>query len=752
MTSVRYAVGLVAALAMVIGVAAFPTGAQSPVCDLTSYRAQPGLTASNGADGLTVAWDGEPDRNLRLRLAIDDGTPTIRELAVRRKGGGWTVLAAGARPEFRVVSGFRRMSRQQIEPLDGLGVAITPAIVDEHKWDAFWDAPLDMNPQPARGGNPPPVAGVANQPGLPRKAGEVARATAAYHAERCEVKTDGARIEIAFPGLQLGPFAGRLQFTVYRGTGLVRMEAIARTELPSVAYKYDAGLTNVTIDAGSGLSWRDTANMWQSYRFGGAANEHDVALKASNRLLIAERGAAGSLTVFPPPHTFFWAREIATNLGYVWYRKDAAGLFSFGVRQAEREETPQYDANFALYSARPGTWQRMPVYLYAGAGSARETLDAVLAFTHGDRFKPLPGYQVMNHHYHMDLGQRLLAAGSVDADIPDLHAIKSLGINIVSQIDSIVDGGGRGTARTDPLAITKASVEGARRHSDADFLVMPNQEYYGSPLGGHTDLLFSHPVYWTQGRAVGQPLVDNDATYGRVYRIGGSDDLMAMAANEDVMISMPHPRTKGSTGFPDAIKDTAAFKDPHYQGVGFRWGMGLDLSEQRLCERRCLALFDDMSNWTADRPGPPKYILSISEVRYQSPGDDVYASAPVSYVKLDRLPKPDDVSPVVAALRRGDYFVTSGEVLIRNYSVTGQGAGRSIEADVEWTFPLDFVEVVWGDGRTSSRQIVSTTDLSPGGSRHFSIPFDAAGKKWVRFAAWDSAGNGALVQPIKLVP
>ena len=36
------------------------------------------------------------------------------------------------------------------------------------------------------------------------------------------------------------------------------------------------------------------------------------------------------------------------------------------------------------------------------------------------------------------------------------------------------------------------------------------------------------------------------------------------------------------------------------------------------------------------------------------------------------------------------------------------------------------------------------------GSNHFEIPFDAAGKKWVRFAAWDSAGNGAMVQPVKL--
>jgi hypothetical protein len=42
------------------------------------------------------------------------------------------------------------------------------------------------------------------------------------------------------------------------------------------------------------------------------------------------------------------------------------------------------------------------------------------------------------------------------------------------------------------------------------------------------------------------------------------------------------------------------------------------------------------------------------------------------------------------------------------------------------------------------------------GSHHFEVPFDAAGKKWVRVAAWDIAGNGAMSQrsncsrPVKL--
>jgi hypothetical protein len=63
---------------------------------------------------------------------------------------------------------------------------------------------------------------------------------------------------------------------------------------------------------------------------------------------------------------------------------------------------------------------------------------------------------------------------------------------------------------------------------------------------------------------------------------------------------------------------------------------------------------------------------------------------------------------------------------------------------------MEFVEVVWGDGQTTDRTIVSATDLPPFGKKRFEIPFEATGKKWVRFAAWDSAGNGAILQPVKL--
>ena len=69
-------------------------------------------------------------------------------------------------------------------------------------------------------------------------------------------------------------------------------------------------------------------------------------------------------------------------------------------------------------------------------------------------------------------------------------------------------------------------------------------------------------------------------------------------------------------------------------------------------------------------------------------------------------------------------------------------------ADIEYTFPLDFAEVVWSDGTTVSRKIIRLTDSAAFGTKTLRIPFDATGKKWVRLAVWDSAGDGAWLQPV----
>src|SRR5208337_3435391 len=149
---------------------------------------------------------------------------------------------------------------------------------------------------------------------MPRAAQEIHRATASYDVKGCRVKTDGARLEVTFDGLSMGVFAGQLGFTVYRGTNLLRQEAIAKTDEPSVAYKYNAGLKGFAIKTSPRVVWQDVARTWQQYEFGGGVNNDPVALRARNRLVIVEAGG-GSLAIFPPSHKFFLAREIELNLG-----------------------------------------------------------------------------------------------------------------------------------------------------------------------------------------------------------------------------------------------------------------------------------------------------------------------------------------------------------------------------------------------------------------------------------------------------
>ena len=389
-------------------------------CDMSAYKAQPGITAASTGDSLAVTWNGDGDQEVRLTLAVNSGTPTVKEIALRHGRGAWTTLASNVTPDFAVMTGLRRMSNQQLEPLYGLGMKITQDVLNKYRWEPFWDAPFDLSvPKPGANatspGNPPPVDGLpgTDQPGLPRKPDEIQRATAVYTVTSCTVKTDGARLEINYPGVKLGLFDGSLHYTVFKGTNLIRQEVIAATHAPWVAYKYDAGLKGLPIQSDSQVLWRDTANNWQSYAFGGHADTDLVPLAATNRVVLAEQGKSGSIAAFPPPHKFFWSREVAINMGYNWYRKDSDSSYSVGIRQNEHEDLSQGQGNWALYSARPGTQQLMTVFLYPALSPGKDAVNQVLAFTHDDHYKPLPGYEVMQHHYHMDLGQRLLEANNL---------------------------------------------------------------------------------------------------------------------------------------------------------------------------------------------------------------------------------------------------------------------------------------------------------------------------------------------------
>jgi len=672
----------------------------------------PALTARIDGDVLHVVWTGERSARLRASFGIERATPIVRELAVASTEDNQAVIARNLTPEFGTVSGVRRAAH-------GLDY--------EHRWDVFWDAPLQI---PGHGENP----------GLPRKPEEIHRASSSFDTHSCEVRQNGSRIEVSFPGLSLGIFSGRLQFTVYHGSNLVRMEAIAQTSEPSVAYKYTAGLRGISTRDLERVTWRDAGGNGQKYEFGGTPNREPVPLMARNRLAIAE-GRAGSIAIFPPPHQFFFAREIEVNNGYVWYRKDDAGSFSLGVRQGDTAGgyNPTWiDQVYALYNAPPGTAQRMAAYLYLSRSDAAATREAVLAYTHGDRFRAVPGYQVMATHFHTAFTEELKKSGSLDVQPPWISAIRGLGVNIVMLDDFHGDGHpeDNGKLRLEDL---RNYYEACRRHSDRDFLILPGEEA-NVYFGGHYNLLFPKPVYWTHGRAPGQSFVQSDGQLGTIYHPANAAEMYELVRREGALVWQTHPRTKGSTGYPDKIREQDYFRSDRWLGAGFK-AMPVDLSEARLCEKRCFSTLADMNNWEG-----PKYLVGEVDTYKKFPDYDLYGDFNVNYLKLDTPPPAADWTTVIRALRAGDFFVSTGEVLIRNFRASASG----IEADIDWTFPLEFVEAVWGDGEHVNGKVQQAHEAKAFGSQHFRIDAELSRAKWVYLAAWDSAVNGAFTQPIEL--
>src|SRR6267378_1923237 len=90
----------------------------------------------------------------------------------------------------------------------------------------------------------------------------------------------------------------------------------------------------------------------------------------------------------------------------------------------------------------------MAVYFYVSPDSGQATIQSALAYTRDDRYKAIPGYQVMATHFHTGMVRRLQQLGGLDQTIPDFDLMKGAGVNIFAPID----GGGGGGAGAGDLA------------------------------------------------------------------------------------------------------------------------------------------------------------------------------------------------------------------------------------------------------------------------------------------------------------
>ena len=641
------------------------------------------VTVESANAAVTARWNDAARRNWTATFSLDPSQPLITSIAVNG-----TPVVERARPIYRCHTGKRRGG-----------------------WDAFFDFP-PSHPDGTRS------------------------FLSDFHLTSARASSVGDRVELSFDGLKMGIFSGGIRYVIYPGSSLIQQEAVASTEEPDTAYYYDAGL-RIAADADvrpggnmdSHVSYFDSSGAFQSI----ASTGPEWHPEAVRYRAIASRIGRGSVAIFPAPHQYFFARDFTTNMGYVWHCA-WRGAVSLGIRQLPDDNSPYYP----WMNAPPGTEQQMSLFLLLDDTDPRPLLENVLRYTHRDRFTRLDGFKTFAPHWHFAYTVQAMAKG-MDWVPPFKPVLKDMGVDAAMIMD--FHGDGHPADRT-PLRLQEleALYRACRTQSGSDFLLIPAEEA-NVHLGGHWALVFPHPVYWFMSRSPDEPFVTHDPQRGTVYRIANAHELVEMVRAENGYMYQTHPRTKGSTGYPDKIRDTEQFLDPRYLGAGWK-AMPSDLSSPRLGERS-LKLLDDMSNW-----GMKKRIFGEVDVFQIDSTHELYAHMNVNYVRLPALPSFDRYGALLDAVARGDFFVTTGEVLLPETRIASAGGDTiQVDAKVDYTFPLRMAEVVWGDGNQTSRKIIPLLETRGFGHDTFSWRVDAPHWKWARRAIWDVAGNGAFVNP-----
>ncbi|SFQ23468.1 CehA/McbA family metallohydrolase domain-containing protein [Parafilimonas terrae] len=568
------------------------------------------------------------------------------------------------------------------------------------------------------------------------------------HKDSAAVITEGTHTIVRIYNMQAASFSGFLEITVYNGSPLFNVAAVLATNVDSTAILYDAGLMSASNEWNK-IAWNDTGDrLIQS-----AINANDTAKNIAVKYrTIAGENNSGSLAVFPAPHQYFYPLDEAFNLKFTWYGNNYRKLlkgFGMGIRQE-----PEGDKRFVpWFNAPPGTKQRLNFFCLISSHNAEQNINAVKKFTHDDRYVALPGYKTMSSHFHNEFIMNVVLKGKPVPEHPSfVNVFKNTGVDIVHLAEFHYTAHPKGPDST-RLNELHALFEQCKRLSDDGFLLLPGEEP-NEFFGGHWLAFFPKPVYWIMSRNANTPYLSFDKQYGKIYHIGDTTDMFNLLKDENGLAWTAHPRTKGSVGYPDKYKNASFFTSDHFLGAAWK-AMPADLSQPRL-GKRVLDLMDDMNNW-----GLKKHVIGEADVFSIEPENEMYAHLNVNYLQLNTLPKFDESwQPILTAMQQGKFFTTTGEVLIPSFTVNGKATNEIARPDangnakinmhLNWTFPLQYVEIISGDGKNVYRDSVSLNNTTAFGDKDFTFNINLKNRKWVRAAVWDVAVNGAFTQTVWL--
>ena len=392
----------------------------------------------------------------------------------------------------------------------------------------------------------------------------------------------GERVEIVFDGFRMGSFDGGLAYTFFPGSRLIQQEAVLTTYDPDVAYYYDAGLDMAApSDRQPGNNMRteaafyDTEGALRHATLNGLQAER-IPVQARYRTL-ALKTAGGSVAVFPAPHPVLFPARLHFESGVRLASRLAR------ARGARHQATPRRELAVlpvderSARDGRSGWASSFCVACRTGQRRSRTCSATPTAIA----FRALDGYKTLSTHWHLADTVQAMANG-FDWTPPFKPVLKAMGVDASMIMD--FHGDGHPDDLTDLRLDELHAYFGAlRAQSDPDFLLIPAEEA-NVHLGGHWALVFPKPVYWFMDRPKNGAFVSTHPKYGTVYSVADAKEMLDLVRREGGYMYQTHPRTKGSTGFPDKILATDYFRDASYLGVGWK-ALPSDLSSPRLGDR-----------------------------------------------------------------------------------------------------------------------------------------------------------------------
>jgi hypothetical protein len=673
-----------------------------PMINLSKFNKRTGVNVQVAGKQIDIKWPAGKDDHGKLILDLENGMPLFKSIGINT-GAGFKEIASGLDPAYLLTVGKRTL-----DPKSG-------------GWDVFFD----------------------RVPLKPYKSYPVE-----FTKHSANVISSGSQTIIRISDMQASSFKGVLEITLYNGSPLFNVAAVMATEADSTAILYDAGLVSKT-QIWQNLSWSDVKNKLQTTKVVHEATATNQEVKY--RTIIGQ-SKQGSLALFPPPHQYFYPLDEAFNLKFTWYGQNYHSQlpgYGIGIRQ-----DPLGDKRYVpWFNAPPKTLQRLNFFCLIGTDAPAKVLEEVKRFTHGDSYAPIPGYKTMASHFHNEFIMDVVLKGGPVPEKPEFKDVfKKMGVNIVHLAEFHGPGHPKGPDE-ERLKELQSLHEQCARLSDKNFLLLPGEEP-NNFYGGHWLSFFPRPVNWIMSRRADMPFVSTDPKFGKVYRIGNKDEMLKLLELENGLAWTAHARTKASTGYPDAYKEEPFFKSATFMGAAWK-AIPADLSLPTL-SKRVLNLLDDMSNW-----GLKKHIIGESDIFTITEQNEMYAHLNVNYLQLDKIPDfKDGWKPVLDAMRKGKFFVSTGEVLLPIFTVNGKKSGETakitpsgktkIVLSADWTFPLNFAEIVSGDGKKVYRERISLNNTEAFRKNKFEFTVNLKERKWVRVELWDIAANGAFTQQVWL--